>query len=78
MPSTFTAQLAALRGELKKHMEEYEEQAASYQTESEAFTQELQDYHNEQNAYHTVLEELRSFQKKHFDVTALTRVSGRR
>ena len=75
--ATGTAQIAQLRGELNKNLEEfaqltteheqaianYHSEELAFQQEAQAFTQELSDCHAAKSEYGTVLQELRSFQK---------------
>ena len=74
--NTGTAQIAALRNELREQAEEiqemtqqseqeiaaYNNEVAAYNTESQAFTEELHEFHSEQTQCNTVLHELGQFQ----------------
>ena len=74
--NTGTAQIAALRNEMREQLDEIQElrqqseqeeaqlatEVASYNTESQAFTTELHDFHSEQTQRNTVLQELKQFQ----------------
>jgi len=85
--NTGTAQIAALRNELREQAEElqemteqsqqeiaaYNNEVSAYNAESQAFSEELQQFHAEQGQCNTVLQELRQFQS----AFRLDRIDGR-